>query len=126
MSMLYTDDQLLAVSEPSQNLVMDGRYVNLLIVQTIRDEYEEALTFKGALRRIEEGTAFIIAEQPLPAVEAFLEQLTVEMLEGWKDALQRSALLVERKLAQKRRTATPKTGTTDYDDLGDDKRGEGE
>jgi membrane peptidoglycan carboxypeptidase len=124
--MLYSDEQLQAVSEPSSNLVMDGRYVNLLIVQTIRDEYEEALTFKGALRQIEEGTVIVITEQPESIAAKFLEQLNVEMLDGLRDALHRVSLLVERKLARKRMAATPKTGTTDYDDLGDDKRGEGE
>lgn len=124
--MRYTDQQLFEASEPANNLVMDGRYVNLLIVESIRDEYEEALTFKDSLRRIEEGAAVVIAEQSESVVAKFLEQLDVEMLDGLRAALHRVSLMVERELAQKRRAATPKTGTTDYDDLGDDKRGEGE
>lgn len=46
--MLYTDEQISALSEPSGNLVMDGPYVNQLIVIDIRNDYEAALATQAA------------------------------------------------------------------------------
>ena len=132
--MLYTETMLEEVSEPANRLVTDGRYINLLIVQDIRDAYEQKLAEQKTLPRLEDNAALVLAEQaaapdgltsPDPVAD-FLNQSPIEMLEGLLGGVGRVELLIQRTLSAKRHALTPRSGTLDPDDLGDDKRGEGE
>lgn len=131
--MLYTDAMLEEISEPASWLVMDGRYINVLIVQDIRDAYEAKLAEQAALPRLENNAVLVLVEQVdspsvtnPDAVADFLNQLPIEMLEGLLAGVGRVELLLQRTLSAKRHALTPRSGTIDPDDLGDDKRGEGE
>lgn len=118
--MLYTDQMLEEVSEPANRLVTDGRYINVLIVQDIRDAYEEALGRQATLSRLENNAALILAEQPDEQVAAFLAETPIEMLEGLLGGVGRLELLIQRTLSAKRHALTPRSPTIDPDDLGDD------
>lgn len=145
--MLYTDTMLEEVSEPANRLVTDGRYINLLIVQDIRDAYEQKLAEQKTLPLLEDNAVLVLAEQdavlsaslrggsdtegaepqatPTPVAD-FLAQSPIEILEGLLAGVGRVELLIQRTLSAKRHALTPRSGTLDPDDLGDDKRGEGE
>ena len=124
--MLYTDAMLEEISEPASWLVMDGRYINVLIVQDIRDAYEQKLNEQKTLPLLEDNAVLVLAEQDAAPVADFLGQLPIEMLEGLLGGVGRVELLIQRTLSAKRHALTPRSGTIDPDDLGDDKRGEGE
>lgn len=119
-TMLYTDAMLAEVSEPANRLVTDGKYINLLIVQDIRDAYEEALGRQETLARMENNAALILAEQPDEKVAEFLSELSIEMLDGLLGGVGRLELLIQRTLSAKRHALTPRSPTIDPDDLGDD------
>jgi hypothetical protein len=68
----------------------------------------------------------ILSEQPEEQVSAFLGEMPIEMLVDLQATLDRIRNSIAQALAEKRRAMTPTTGTQDYDDIGDDKRGEGE